>query len=156
MIISIANDHRGVEAKKRVAKILRELGHEVQDDGASTDEASDYPDFAAIVARKVATRLVDRGVLICGTGVGMSIAANKISGARATTCDNVEVARLSREHNDVNVLCLAAEFVESDRLEPVLQTWLESEFEGGRHARRVAKIMQLENQSTQVVNSSDQ
>ncbi len=146
MIISIANDHRGVESKNRVADVLKKLEQQVVDDGANKPESSDYPDFAAVVARKVAKGEVDRGVLICGTGVGMSIAANKVAGVRATTCDSVAVAKLCRQHNNVNVLCLASDFIETDELEPVLKAWLETEFEVGRHARRVDKITALENQ----------
>lgn len=144
MRIAIGNDHRGAQIKVRLRKALEEMGHTVIDDGANEGDSSDYPDVAAVVARRVADGEVDRGILICGTGIGMAIAANKINGVRATTCSDVATAEICRRHNDVNVLCLAADFVENGDFQPVIKTWLETEFEGGRHARRVQKIRDLE------------
>jgi ribose 5-phosphate isomerase B len=144
MKISIGNDHRGVGAKEKITHLLRQLGHSVVDDGSCSADAVDYPDIAAVVARKVAAGEVDRGILVCGTGIGMSIAANKIHGIRAAVCDTVELARLSRQHNNANVLSLPAKFIESDQLPGVLKVWLDEPFEGGRHQRRVEKIHELE------------
>ena len=144
MQIAIGNDHRGALIKMKLAAALEGLGHQVIDDGANEGDACDYPDVAAVVARRVAGGEVDRGILICGTGIGMAIAANKINGIRATTCGDVATAEICRRHNNVNVLCLAGDFVESGDFEPVIKAWLETEFEGGRHERRVNKIASLE------------
>ncbi|MDB4757106.1 ribose 5-phosphate isomerase B [Mariniblastus sp.] len=145
MQISIGNDHRGVMIKAKLQNTLEQLGHHVFDDGASEGESSDYPDIAKIVAQRVSLGEADRGILICGTGIGMAIAANKIPGIRAITCGDLATAEICRRHNDVNVLCLAQDFVEHGEFQPVLKKWLETEFEGGRHERRVNKITALEN-----------
>jgi len=144
MHIAIGNDHRGALIKKKLQASLEKLGHQVIDDGANEGDDSDYPDVAAVVANRIANKEADRGILICGTGIGMAIAANKINGVRATTCGDVETAKICRKHNDVNVLCLAGDFVDHGDFEPVIQAWLETEFEGGRHERRVNKITNLE------------
>ena len=144
MRIAIGSDHRGLAARKRVVGLLERLGHEVIDCGSHGEEAVDYPDIAADVARRVSDGSVDRGILLCCTGVGMAIAANKLPGVRAATCHDEVTAEMSRRHNDLNVLCLSAEMLGAEVQEKILRTWLSTPFEGGRHARRVAKITALE------------
>ncbi len=144
MRISLAADHAGFELKERIKHHLTELGHEVEDFGTSSSESTDYPDYGAPAARAVANGAVDRGVLVCGSGQGMSMTGNKVRGVRAALAWTPEIARLSRRHNDATVLCLPARFVaEGDALE-IVDAWLETDFEGGRHARRVEKIMTTE------------
>ena len=152
MRIAIGNDHRGVTAKKKIIDLIEKLGHTVDDLGAQDATSIDYPDIAKAVADDVVAGSADRGILVCGTGVGMQIAANKVDSIRAATCDDVKTAELIRRHNDTNVLCLASEFVCptdekekcGDSLESVVQTWLDAPFDGGRHAVRVEKIADLE------------
>jgi len=144
MRIAIGCDHRGVGAKLRLRGLLERLGHEVVDCGCHGEQAVDYPDIAADVARQVSQRKVDRGILLCCTGVGMAIAANKLPGVRAATCHDEVTAEMSRRHNDLNVLCLSAEMIGPEVQDKMIQTWLSTPFEGGRHARRVAKITALE------------
>jgi ribose 5-phosphate isomerase B len=144
MRIAIGSDHRGVTSRSRLVGLLERMGHEIVDCGSFGDEAVDYPDVAAEVARRVADGAVDRGILLCCTGVGMAIAANKVAGVRAATCHDEVTAEMSRRHNDLNVLCLSAEMLGPEMQEKVIRTWLATPFEGGRHARRVAKIASLE------------
>ena len=144
MRIAIGSDHRGVAARQRLMGLLQRLGHEVIDCGSHGEEAVDYPDIAADVARRVSEGSVDRGILLCCTGVGMAIAANKLPGVRAATCHDEVTAEMSRRHNDLNVLCLSAEMIGPEVQDKLIQTWLTTSFEGGRHARRVAKIAALE------------
>ena len=144
MRIAIGSDHRGVAARLRLIGLLERLGHEVVDCGSHGTEAVDYPDIAADVDHRVSHGTVDRGVLLCCTGVGMAIAANKVHGVRAATCHDEVTAELSRRHNDLNVLCLSAEMLGQELQDKMIQTWLETPFEGGRHARRLAKIEALE------------
>ena len=144
MLIAIGNDHRGALIKKKLEAALTQLGHQVIDDGAGEGDECDYPDVAKVVANRVANGEVERGILICGTGIGMAIAANKINGIRATTCGDVATAEICRRHNNVNVLCLAGDFVEHGSFEPVIEAWLETGFDGGRHERRVNKIADME------------
>jgi ribose 5-phosphate isomerase B len=144
MRIAIGSDHRGVAARKRLIGLLERIGNDVVDCGSHGEEAVDYPDVAADVARRVSEGSVDRGILLCCTGVGMAIAANKLPGVRAATCHDEVTAEMSRRHNDLNVLCLSAEMIGADVQEKILRTWLVTPFEGGRHARRVAKITALE------------
>ncbi|MEI8317207.1 MAG: ribose 5-phosphate isomerase B [Planctomycetia bacterium] len=144
MRIAIGSDHRGVAARLRLIGLLERLGHEVVDCGSHGTEAVDYPDIAADVAHRVSHGTVDRGVLLCCTGVGMAIAANKVHGVRAATCHDEVTAEMSRRHNDLNVLCLSAEMLGQELQDKMIQTWLETPFEGGRHARRLAKIEALE------------
>ncbi len=144
MRIAIGSDHRGVTSRSRLSGLLERLGHEVIDCGSFGEEPVDYPDVAADVARRVSDGTVDRGILLCCTGVGMAIAANKVRGVRAATCHDEVTAEMSRRHNDLNVLCLSAEMLGPEMQEKVIRTWLETPFEGGRHARRVAKISALE------------
>ncbi len=144
MRIAIGSDHRGVAARRRLMGLLERMGHEVVDCGSDGDQAVDYPDIAADVARRVSHGTVDRGILLCCTGVGMAIAANKLPGVRAATCHDEVTAEMSRRHNDLNVLSLSAELIGPDVQDKIIRTWLSTPFEGGRHARRVAKISALE------------
>lgn len=144
MRLAVGSDHRGYHVKNKVLEFLTQLGHEVVDVGASDDASVDYPDFAGIVATKVAQGEVDRGILMCGTGIGMCIAANKVSGVRAATCHDEITAELCRSHNDVNVLCLSADMLGEGNVHRLIEIWLSTEFEGGRHARRIEKIRQIE------------
>ena len=140
MRIALGADHRGFALKEDLRRWLNEHGEEVTDFGTSTAESVDYPDYAFKVAGAVARRRADRGILVCSTGIGMSIAANKARGVRAALVDSVKLARLSREHNDSNVLCLGADHVSSAAARRIVGVWLRTEFAGGRHARRLAKI----------------
>src|SRR5215204_1675339 len=144
MRVAIASDHRGFHLKEKVISLLKAKGHEVIDDGPSNESSVDYPDFAALVAKKVSSAAADRGILICGTGIGMAIAANKFPGVRAAACVDEVTAELSRRHNDLNVLCLSGDLLSANSTERVVIKWIETEFEGGRHQRRVEKIRQLE------------
>ncbi|HEV7221486.1 MAG TPA: ribose 5-phosphate isomerase B [Pirellulales bacterium] len=144
MRIAIGSDHRGFAVKQKLIELLKRLGHEVLDDGAHGAESCDYPDIASIVGQQVGRREVERGILICGTGIGMSIAANKLPGVRAAPCHDDLSAEMSRRHNDLNVLCLSADMLGEKLIDRMVEIWLTTEFEGGRHARRVEKIQQLE------------
>ncbi|HIQ19741.1 MAG TPA: ribose 5-phosphate isomerase B [Planctomycetes bacterium] len=144
MRIAVGSDHRGYAIRGKLLTLLRGLGHEVIDVGSHTSDPVDYPDIAEKVGRKVTGGEVDRGVLVCGTGLGMSIAANKIPGVRAAACLDDLMAEISRRHNDANVLCLPADLVGQKSIDRIIETWLNTPFEGGRHARRVAKIRALE------------
>jgi len=144
MKIAIGSDHRGYEVKQRIITALQQLGHEVLDVGPYRRESVDYPDFAFQVATVVGEGRVDRGVLICGTGIGMCIAANKVHGVRAAPCHDSITAEMSRRHNNANVLCLSADLLGEELIDRMARIWLETEFEGGRHARRVDKITRFE------------
>lgn len=144
MRIALASDHGGYQLKQAVEDWVRELGHEVQDFGVHSPESADYPDYAALVASKVASGEYDRGILVCGTGIGMSIAANKVPGVRAAVCHDVFSAQATREHNDANVLCLGERVVGPGLARAIVEAWLRADFAGGRHARRVEKIRDLE------------
>ena len=138
--IPIGSDHAGFQLKERLKEELRRLGYAVEDVGTDSDSSVDYPDFAHVVASRVDEGKATRGVLLCGTGLGMSYAANRHRGVRAAVAWSPEVARLAREHNDANVLVLPARFLNEDDGVAILRTWLETPFEGGRHHRRVTKI----------------
>jgi len=146
MKIAIGADHAGFELKNQLGDLLRKLGHEVCDFGTNSTEAVDYPDFAWRVAKAVASETVERGVLVCGSGVGMSIAANKVRGIRAVLGVTPEEVRLTRSHNNANVLTLGARFTEPEMARELLQIFLDTPFDGGRHERRVAKISHMEEQ----------
>ena len=148
MKLAIASDHRGFEAKKKLLPVLRRLGHEVQDFGCEGTASCDYSDFAAPAARSVARGENDAAILLEGSGIGMSITANKVHGIRAALVSDPEIARLSREHNDANVLCLPGRFIEPAAARAVVKTWLETPFAGGRHERRVEKIARLEREES--------
>ena len=143
MRVAFGADHRGFALKEELKRWLAARGHEIIDCGPESADRVDYPDYAFKVARAVASRRADRGILICSTGIGMSIAANKVRGVRAALADNVRLARLSREHNDANVLCLGAGFVSAPEARRIVGVWLRTGFAGGRHARRLAKIVRL-------------
>ena len=144
MRIVVASDHRGFQIKEQIVDLLKRQGHDVEDAGTSSLESVDYPDFAAIVARKVSNQQADRGILICGTGIGMAIAANKFKGVRAAPCTDEVTAEMSRRHNDLNVLCLSADLLSARMVERMVDTWINTEFEAGRHLRRIEKISNLE------------
>ncbi len=144
MRIAIGSDHRGYHLKEKLSNILKTKGHEVSDVGTSVAEAVDYPDFAALVGKKVSEGSVDRGILICGTGIGMAITANKFPNVRAAACTDEVTAEISRRHNDLNVLCLSADMLSPRIVERMVEIWIETDFEGGRHSRRVDKIHQIE------------
>ncbi len=144
MRIAIGCDHRGYRVKTKLIELVTKLGHEVTDAGAHSADSCDYPDMAADVARKVAAGEVDRGILICGSGIGMCIAANKIPGVRAAPCHDDLTAEMSRRHNDLNVLCLSADMLGERLIDRLVETWLNTPFEGGRHTRRIEKITALE------------
>jgi ribose 5-phosphate isomerase B len=144
MRIAVGCDHRGVHVKQKIVELLGKLKHEVTDVGVNGPESVDYPDIAAEVGRKVSCGQVDRGILICGTGIGMCIAANKFPGVRAAPCHDDVTAEMSRRHNDLNVLCLSADLLGAKLIDRMIEIWLATEFEGGRHARRVGKISDLE------------
>lgn len=144
MKISIGADHAGFEMKELVKRILERLGHEVRDEGTNSTESTDYPPYAFRVAEAVRDHVVDRGVLLCDSGNGIAIAANKVEKIRATICINVTMAELARRHNDSNVLVLAAKFTEAAAVEPIVETWLTTGFDGGRHERRIGQITEYE------------
>ena len=138
--IPIASDHAGFELKQKLSKALTALGYDVEDLGTNSEASTDYPDYAHPLAEKVESGEVQRGVLMCGTGLGMSYAANRHHGVRAAVAWTPEIATLARQHNDANVLVLPARFVSDDEALAILKAWLDTPFEGGRHQKRVAKI----------------
>ncbi|MEP6849968.1 MAG: ribose 5-phosphate isomerase B [Acidobacteriota bacterium] len=142
--IALAADHAGYEDKEKLKKTLDELGVEYTDMGTDSTESVDYPDFAKKAAEAVAKGEYDQGVLVCGSGTGMAIAANKVPGIRAAVAWNEEIARLARQHNDANVLSLAARYIPMEELAKITKTFLETDFDGGRHERRVEKIAEIE------------
>jgi ribose 5-phosphate isomerase B len=144
MKIAIAADHAGFALKEQLRRRLAQEGHEVVDFGATSAESCDYPDFAQPAARDVAQGRSDRGILVCSTGIGMAMAANKIAGVRAAPAQSEDEVHMTREHNDANVLTLGAKYLDEERALDLVHIFLETEFAGGRHARRVAKIAQLE------------
>jgi len=143
MTISIGADHAGFIVKNRIAEHLARLGHEVVDRGTSSADSCDYPDFAAVVAHDVVSGRAGCGVLVCATGIGMSIAANKVRGIRAAHATSIDEVHMSRAHNDANILALGARFPGKDPV-ALVDAFLETAFEGGRHARRTAKIAAIE------------
>jgi ribose 5-phosphate isomerase B len=141
-VIPIGSDHAGYQLKERLVEELRALGYEPLDLGTHSPESTDYPDYAHDVASRVEHHDASRGVLLCGSGLGMSYAANRHPGVRAAVVWSPEVAKVAREHNDANILILPARFIsEADAVE-ILKTWLSTQFEGGRHSRRLEKIDQ--------------
>ena len=144
MRIAIASDHRGVHIKARLVQTLVNAGFSVLDEGTDSEQSVDYPDFARLVALQVSRGEVDRGILICGTGIGMSITANKFSGVRAASCYDEVMVEMSRRHNDVNILCLPGDLIGDRSIDDLVLMWLNTEFDGGRHAQRVHKISTIE------------
>ena len=134
----------GFAAKEEIKNVIRALGHQVIDEGTTSDQSVDYPDYAAKVAHAVVGGEADRGVLLCGTGIGMSIAANKVAGIRAAVVSDEKSADLSRRHNDANIFCAGARITPLPRIAEALKVWLQTPFEGGRHVNRVNKIGALE------------
>lgn len=146
MIIAMGNDHSAVELKQEIKAYVEEKGYQVIDFGTNSSESCDYPVYGERVGRAVAAGQADLGILICGTGVGISLAANKIKGIRACVCSEPFSAKLSRMHNNTNVLAFGARVVGSELAKMIVDEWLKAEFEGGRHQRRVDMLMKLEEQ----------
>lgn len=147
MKIAVGSDHAGFHLKEKVVAWLRGKGVDVEDMGTHSAARCDYPDFAKRVADHVAAGQAERGILVCGSGIGMSITANKVAGVRAAECFNAVSAQLSRAHNDANVLCLGERLVDESTARQIVETWLTTPFEGGRHAQRVEKIRKLEREN---------
>jgi len=144
MKIALGADHAGFELKEKIEKYLIAKGITVDDRGTNSSESVDYPDYARVVAEEVANKRADRGILVCGTGIGMSIAANKVPGIRAANAHNESEAQIIREHNDSNVLTLGGRVLDDKTAFKIIDLWLSTPFAGGRHARRVEKIGEIE------------
>jgi len=144
MKVALGSDHRGFDAKQQIKAIVAQMGHECLDFGTDGTRPVDYPDLAYIVAKAVSENQADRAILICATGLGMSIAANKVRGIRAALCHDELSAHISRDHNDTNVLCLSGDQIGEVLLRKIVEAWLSTEFSGGRHQRRVSKINAIE------------
>lgn len=144
MKIAIASDHAGFALKENIKKLLEKLGYEYKDFGTYSDKRVDYPDYALKVAENISKKKYDRGILICGSGIGMCITANKVPGIRAALCNTVEMAKLSREHNDSNILTFGARMIGEDTAEDIVKVWLKTEFLGDRHLKRINKISEIE------------
>ncbi len=146
MKISLGADHRGYHAKCRIKASLEEAGHTVRDFGTDSTKSTDYPEPAFAASAAVQSGECDIGVLLCGSGIGMSITANKLRGIRAALCHDELTAEMARRHNDANVLCLPADLVGESLMHRIVEVWLETSFEGGRHSRRITKIGEIENE----------
>lgn len=144
MKLAIGCDHVALDLKKEIIEYVESLGHEIEDLGPFTDERTDYPIYGQKVAKAVVNKEYDRGILICGTGVGISIAANKVKGIRAVCCSEPYSAKLSREHNDSNILAFGARVIGSELAKMIVKEWLDAEYEGGRHQRRVDMLAEIE------------
>lgn len=144
MLVAIGSDHAGLDLKKDVVSLLRDLGHECADYGTDTPQSVDYPDFGEKVAQAVAGGKAERGILICGTGIGMSIVANKFRNIRAALCNDLFSAKMSRLHNDANILVLGGRIIGKDLAKEIVGTWMKTEFESGRHLNRLKKISLIE------------
>lgn len=144
MKIAVGSDHAGYPRKKQVIQLLSELGHQVVDMGCYSEDSCDYPDYAKKVARAVSLERADRGILVCGTGIGMAMTANKFPGVRAAVCWNAKSAQLAAEHNQANILCISGWLIPAPTAIRIVKTWLATSFAGGRHLRRIKKIAQLE------------
>ncbi len=145
MKIAIANDHSAVELKNEVKKYLEELGHTVVDYGTNSTDSVDYPKYGQKVALSIKNRENDCGVLICGTGIGMSLSANKVDGIRAAVCSEPYSARLSKEHNNANIIAFGARVVGVDMAKMIVREWLDAEYQAGRHAKRLELLTKIEN-----------
>src|SRR5512132_1389961 len=150
MRIALASDHAGYAEKERLKALLADLGVDFVDLGSGSEESVDYPDYARKVAEQVAQGTVEQGVLVCGSGTGMAIAANKVPGVRAAVAWSEETARLARQHNDANVLSIGARTTPAGEIPNIVRTWCATQFEGGRHAKRVEKINDLEEKADSV------
>lgn len=155
MKIALASDHAGYAEKERLKPLLDELGIEYDDLGAVSEDSVDYPDYARIVGERVAHGDSELGLLVCGTGTGMAIAANKVPGVRAAVAWNQDAARLAREHNNVNVLALAARLTPAEELPKIVRAWFDARFEGGRHQRRIDKIAEIERDEAAIQNAQN-
>jgi ribose 5-phosphate isomerase B len=144
MKIAIGADHAGFQIKEKIKRQLEEMHFEVEDLGTNSLESVDYPDYGAAVGREVASGKADEGIVVCGSGIGINIAANKIDGVRAAQAWNAETARLARAHNDANVLSIGARVIPEEEIPNIIAAWFDAKFEGGRHAGRIAKITELE------------
>ena len=144
MKIALASDHRGYQAKEQIKAIVKQLGHECIDFGTENNDPVDYPDTAYLASKAVSEKQADRAILACGTGIGMSITANKVKGIRAALCYDELNAQISRHHNDANVLCVSGDLTGDVSLRKIVEVWLTTEFNGGRHKRRVDKISAIE------------
>ena len=144
MRIALASDHAGFAEKERLKPLLSDLGIEFEDLGTTSEQSVDYPDYAALVAHAVAEGRVQQGVLVCGSGTGMAITANKVPGVRAAVAWSDEIARLARQHNDANVLAIGARTTPISEIPKIVRAWFSTDFEGGRHADRVQKITNVE------------
>lgn len=140
MNVALASDHRGFLAKEQIKLMLKESGHEIIDCGCEGSASCDYPDMAFAGAKSVASGTSDRGIFLCGTGIGMSICANKVRGIRAALCHDELTAEMSRRHNNANVLCLPADLLGEELIHRLVEVWMRTEYEGGRHGRRLDKI----------------
>lgn len=145
--IALGADHAGFEEKEKIKKTLDDLGVEYEDMGTSTADSVDYPDYAKRVAEAVSSGEYEQGLLVCGSGTGMAIAANKVRGVRAAVAWNEDIARLAREHNNANVLSLPARFSTPEEMDKVVRAWFAADFEGGRHEKRVEKITEIEKEN---------
>ncbi len=137
-MIAVGADHAGVFLKNDIVKLLEKEGYEVKDFGTYSDESCDYPIYAKAVADAVASGLCEKGILVCGTGIGMSMAANKVKGIRAAVCSEAKSAEMTRRHNDANILCLGARIIDEKTAEELVKIFLSTEFEGGKHLRRIS------------------
>ena len=144
MKIVVGSDHRGFQAKQQIKAIVTQLGHECVDVGTDSSDPVDYPDNAYLAAMAVANKEADRAILACGTGIGMSMTANKVRGIRAALCHDELSAQISRHHNDANVLCVSGDLIGEVLLRRIVEVWLSTEFSGGRHLRRINKIAAIE------------
>ena len=144
MKVAVGSDHRGFEAKQQIKAIVAQMGHECLDFGTDGTHPVDYPDLAYVVATAVSEKEADRAILICATGLGMSIAANKVRGIRAALCHDELSAHIARDHNDTNILCLSGDQIGAVLMRKIVEAWLSTEFSGGRHQRRVNKITAIE------------
>lgn len=150
MKICLACDHRGYNAKQKLLAALREKGHEIVDIGTDSAKSCDYPDLGGPGAKMVAAGECQVGIFLCGTGIGMSITANKVHGIRAALCHDELTAEVSRRHNDANVLCLPADMLGEDLMRRIVEVWLNTPFDGGRHLRRIKKLQDLEQSNCEV------
>jgi len=144
MKVAIGADHAGFEVKEKIKKLLDEMQIPYEDVGTNSTEPVDYPDFGAKVGRKVASGEADQGIVVCGSGIGIAIAANKIKGVRAAQAWNEETARLARQHNNANVLAIGARVLPEEEILKIIRAWFSADFDGGRHERRIEKIKALE------------
>ncbi len=144
MNVAVSSDHRGFPAKELIKTYLEKAGHVVTDFGCDNTESCDYPDSGLAAAKSVASGESDRGILLCGTGIGMSITANKVPGIRAALCHDELTAGMSRRHNDANVLCLPADLIGEELIRRAVDVWIQTEYEGGRHQRRLDKVAEYE------------